>query len=383
MSEASDPLVHLLRPQGGSQCGRPGPVDADINFITCDDCDEQHEALQEPRCISYEVAMAGGSPHPEAVVAELRNLAMVLADDADPEDLIQVQLRMVKLSAIVLDREDPVLLDLREVQRWAQSEGPCPPYREGVARMLERLDQSFVQLREGRARAEEQVRHLSALRGVDAAEMARLPTPTLPGSIPGLLRRGSPVVIASEDGCVPRHLWGKAATVHRVAPSDLGVPLVSLTVDGCEAVVVAGLDVLALDLTDATGRAHAAWWLAGALYPECPPTDGAAVAWQLFPGQQPLSGWWLRYCVRGDSGGSTTVSPTFSGRWNPRMWTQHIVALADLEPSDPRLLEDGSRWVDAEALRLVCLHVAGGGQSLSEIETTSTPARRGRQPADE
>ena len=183
-------------------------------------------------------------------------------------------------------------------------------------------------------------------------------TPTLPGSIPGLLRRGSPVIFASEDGCVPRHLWGKAATVHRIAPSDLGVPLVSLTVDGCEAVVIAGLDVLALDLTDATGRAHAAWWLAGALYPECPPSDGAAVAWQLFPGQQPSCGWWLRYCARGDSSGSTTVSPTFSGRWNPRMWSQHIPALAPLDPDDPRLLPDGSRWVDAEALRLVCLHVA-------------------------
>jgi hypothetical protein len=33
--------------------------------------------------------------------------------------------------------------------------------------------------------------------------------------------------------------------------------------------------------------------------------------------------------------------------------------LATLDPNDPRLLPDGSRWVDAEALRLVCLHVAG------------------------
>ena len=175
--------------------------------------------------------------------------------------------------------------------------------------------------------------------------MTDILTPTLPGSIPGLLRRGSPVFYRDEEsswtvlcidgdevcaapvGEVPLGLWGMC-------------------------------DDFTLDLTDATGRAHAAWWLAGALYPECPPTDGAAVAWQLFPGQQPSSGWWLRYCARGDSSGSTTVSPTFSGRWNPRMWSQHIPALAPLDPDDPRLLPDGSRWVDAEALRLVCLHVA-------------------------
>ncbi len=35
-----------------------------------------------------------------------------------------------------------------------------------------------------------------------------------------------------------------------------------------------------------------------------------------------------------------------------------VATLSNLDPSDPRLLPDGSRRVDAEALRLVCLHVA-------------------------
>jgi hypothetical protein len=38
---------------------------------------------------------------------------------------------------------------------------------------------------------------------------------------------------------------------------------------------------------------------------------------------------------------------------------QVLPALADLDPNDVRLLPDGSRWVDAEALRRVVLHVAG------------------------
>jgi hypothetical protein len=36
-----------------------------------------------------------------------------------------------------------------------------------------------------------------------------------------------------------------------------------------------------------------------------------------------------------------------------------VPALDDLDPEDPRLLPDGSRWVDAEALRRVVCHVAG------------------------
>ena len=43
---------------------------------------------------------------------------------------------------------------------------------------------------------------------------------------------------------------------------------------------------------------------------------------------------------------------------------QDIPTLDGLDPNDPTLLPDGSRWVDAEALARVLLHVlaAGGAQ---------------------
>jgi hypothetical protein len=37
-------------------------------------------------------------------------------------------------------------------------------------------------------------------------------------------------------------------------------------------------------------------------------------------------------------------------------------ALGEIEPTDDRRLADGSRWVDAEALRLVALHVFRGAK---------------------
>lgn len=79
---------------------------------------------------------------------------------------------------------------------------------------------------------------------------------TLPGTIPGLLRRGSPVVFGTHRG---------------------DVMSVETTDDGIEAGVVDEngaawwfgptgpviTDDLHLDLTDPTGRAHAAWWAFG------------------------------------------------------------------------------------------------------------------------
>lgn len=63
---------------------------------------------------------------------------------------------------------------------------------------------------------------------------------TLPGEIPGLLRRGSPVT----------HVDGSR--------------LVVVELDGNDAKLPSGwafTRLLTLDLSDATGRAHAAWWL--------------------------------------------------------------------------------------------------------------------------
>ena len=50
------------------------------------------------------------------------------------------------------------------------------------------------------------------------------------------------------------------------------------------------------------------------------------------------------------------VNPHWIPAWAPLVSSR---LLADLDPNDDRRLPDGSRWVDAEALRRVVLHVAG------------------------
>ena len=70
--------------------------------------------------------------------------------------------------------------------------------------------------------------------------------PTLPGSIPGLLRRGSPVLFGALPGVVVR--TGRLAVAWLT-----GDPHVDQLVQA---------DGVALDLSDATGRAHAAWYVA-------------------------------------------------------------------------------------------------------------------------
>lgn len=37
--------THLQQTRGGSQCGRPGRTEADINEVTCPDCLTQHDQI--------------------------------------------------------------------------------------------------------------------------------------------------------------------------------------------------------------------------------------------------------------------------------------------------------------------------------------------------
>ena len=73
-------------------------------------------------------------------------------------------------------------------------------------------------------------------------------TPTLPATIPGLLRRGSPVVLMSPYPGLPPNARGVCSRDGLVAWDD--GPLLKVH-----------LIDLGLDLTDATGRVHAGWWL--------------------------------------------------------------------------------------------------------------------------
>ncbi len=175
-------------------------------------------------------------------------------------------------------------------------------------------------------------------------------TLTLPGTIPGLLRRGSPVTLRPRVYGDVTLMHGGQGVVHDAAR---GVAVVD-TFGGSTRVVRYGREDLALDLTDPTGRAHAAWWLANQ------PGNESVVSrrresprWTCCPGASNDPGDRLWHLT---SYGCAPYRDAFEGEHDPRVV---VPALAALNPDDPRLLPDGSRWVDAEALRLVCLHVAG------------------------
>ena len=80
--------------------------------------------------------------------------------------------------------------------------------------------------------------------------------PTLPASIPGLLRRGSPVVATKRThaGVPAGHAGIAVVRLRRAVWSVAWHPYSGPS--------PAQQSVIGLDLTDATGRAHAAWWLA-------------------------------------------------------------------------------------------------------------------------
>lgn len=152
---------------------------------------------------------------------------------------------------------------------------------------------------------------------------------TLPGSIPGLLRRGSPVYDARDD------LYGT------VVEAPMGLAVYSPTEGDGD---IHHLDdEWGLDLHDATGRAHAAWWVA------------ERVKW--WPGHPAHAVW---RCMEDMMRQSSAMEPFAWGIGPGHWWPSTHHALAHLNPNDPRTLPDGSRYVDALALKLVCEHLAGG-----------------------
>jgi hypothetical protein len=169
---------------------------------------------------------------------------------------------------------------------------------------------------------------------------------TLPGSIPGLLRRCSPIVVVAG----PYEGWRGVAVED---PKGCQSVLVHIQdTDGqylCESIALAGL---ALDLTDATGRTHAMWWWAGHNPCHFSRTCGLDMRASFGSLARPK----VKYLDAGNS--LVAVERPVGGPH--RLRGGYVVrSLADLHPNDPRLLPDGSRWVDAKALQLVCAHVGG------------------------
>lgn len=149
-------------------------------------------------------------------------------------------------------------------------------------------------------------------------------TPTIPAVVNGhvLVRECSPVWFRDED------------TPWVVLAVDGAQSLIAPVCGDCPLGLWADLDDLSLRLDDPTGRAHLAWWLL-----RQPRFAGHVLA---MSSMGVCSRWWFRGGVH-----------------------MHIATL-NLNPDDPRLLPDGSRWVDAEALRRVALHVAGATPADTE-----------------
>ena len=156
--------------------------------------------------------------------------------------------------------------------------------------------------------------------------------PTLPCDIPGLLRRGSPVRV------VGRSSWPSGVCI---MPGDGDLWLVSR---GLRIPRQAAPQDLALDLSDATGRCHAAWWLAGHFALVSAPHELLRVTWT-YRGMWDLDG--PRRRVK--------FAACVDSRFAVEVPALDVLVINN----DRRTLPDGSRWVDAEALRCVCLHVAG------------------------
>ena len=167
---------------------------------------------------------------------------------------------------------------------------------------------------------------------------------TLPGTIPGLLRKCSPVNVDGRGGGVVVDKPGDKVGWFRVL------------CDGCEDEPDAeSRSCVHLDLTDATGRAHAAQWLALREVPQPYHLDPAAVSWSPAPAQA-SRGWAIHWLARAPSGGGSLTGSWWTGSHGSPVPSD---LLADLDRDDDRRLPDGSRVVDAEALRRVVLHVAG------------------------
>ena len=128
------------------------------------------------------------------------------------------------------------------------------------------------------------------------------------------------------------------------------------------------VDTLEMDLTDATGRAHAAWWVAGMFN-----MNIFCVAPILWHREQPWVHDWI--LEAGDQEMAFGVQASLDDLLDsvgPDDWSDDplvtglvvVPALAHLDPTDDTRLPDGSRRVDALALKAVVEHL------ISQQETT-------------
>lgn len=167
----------------------------------------------------------------------------------------------------------------------------------------------------------------------------------VPAILPGVVRRGTPVWAWDED--TP---W----TV--LAVEDDGAMCAPCAGLGLAALIDVGN--LQVDLTDATGRAHLAWTLTNAHGVSFHLDADGFRRWSLHGGEQPRSAEDWAWEGIGPEARRMRIGNNISTYGYDAI---DLPALDSLNPDDDTRLPDGSRWVDAEALRRVAMHVLGGG----------------------
>lgn len=189
---------------------------------------------------------------------------------------------------------------------------------------------------------------------------------TLPAKIPGLIRRGSPVIATHRTYCcIPKGTRGVARGLSRPRVYSVAwdAQAKALHPEYADTYSPAQQWTLGLDLTDETGRAHATWWLEERVYSgRFVPGERQALAFEDLADEVHRSGPDgiiddIEYGFRAWRLGDTWFCGSDDG---PEYGTE-ISVLGDLDPLDARTIDDGSRWVDAESLRLICQYVAYGG----------------------
>lgn len=191
-----------------------------------------------------------------------------------------------------------------------------------------------------------------------AEQMAAL---TVPATLPGVLRRGTPLRILMHQIDEPDETVDGMVVCQR---GDAWTIAISLTAAdfNFEAPDFHRVfphttirDVHAVDLTDATGRAHVAWAVGARLGFRDPMTTVVAY-------QQSL---WARTNVHvsSSSADGDDEKPFVTAFWaDEHSWADFGPYEEHWRKNGGVCLPDGSRLVDALALKAVALHVLGGGR---------------------
>ncbi len=189
----------------------------------------------------------------------------------------------------------------------------------------------------------------ATLKGVVGPFTPILPPDSTKGHFCGYVRGCAlEVIVDTEDvhgNEAAPELFGDVTWVYKT-PRGATLPA------SCDSIHLKGWTV---DLTEATGRVHLDWALAKALGIPTDVGGGIPIASTgfIFHPDFAIDAWVLATW-------NTHYSATFAAPGRFLLETRFVPGLEALDIHDGTLLLDGSRWVEAEARRIVALHVLGG-----------------------